>query len=148
MRSAVSMTHEPVEGVPLGQHPLVTRLMKGVSNSRPLCPRYASIWDVDVVLKYLLTLGENKDLSLKTLSKKLVLLLALTDASRCSELHALDLRFRVFKPEGVFFTLSSLTKKRKAGEAPRTLFFGAFPENAKLCVVQCLRHYEKVTEEF
>ena len=38
--------------------------------------------------------------------------------------------------------------KRKAGEAPRTLFFGAFPENAKLCVVQCLRHYEKVTEEF
>ena len=93
VRSAISMTHEPVEGVPLGQHPLVTRLMKGVSNSRPPCPRYASTWDVDLVLNYLLTLGENKDMSLKTLSKKLVLLLALTDASRCSELHALDLRY-------------------------------------------------------
>ena len=57
-------------------------------------------------------------MSLKTLSKKLVLLLALTDASRCSELHALDLRDRVFKPEGVFFTLASLTKKRKSTQNP------------------------------
>ena len=30
IRSAVSMTHRHVEGVPIGQHPLVTRLLKGV----------------------------------------------------------------------------------------------------------------------
>ena len=121
--------------------------MKGVSNSRPPCPRYTSTWDVDIVLEYIINLGENEGLSLKTLSKKLALLMALTDASRCSELHALDLRFRVSKPEGVFFTLACLTKKRKEG-TPKKLFFGAFPEDSRLCVAKCLQQYEKLTEKF
>ena len=34
IRSAVSMTHNQMEGVPLGQHPLVSRLFKGMYNSR------------------------------------------------------------------------------------------------------------------
>lgn len=38
--------------------------------------------------------GENKDLSLKHLSLKLMMLMSLTSASRVSELQALDLRFR------------------------------------------------------
>ena len=40
MHSAVSMTHDRVEGVPIRQHPLVTRLLKGVYNIRPPQPRY------------------------------------------------------------------------------------------------------------
>ena len=30
IRSAISMTHDHIEGIPMGQHPLVTRLLKGV----------------------------------------------------------------------------------------------------------------------
>ena len=40
IRSAISMTHQQVEGIPIGQHLLVTRLIKGVHNSRPPEPRY------------------------------------------------------------------------------------------------------------
>ena len=32
IRSAVSMTHDPIEGTPIGQHPLVKHLLKGVYN--------------------------------------------------------------------------------------------------------------------
>ena len=138
IRSAVSMTHSQLEGVPIGQHPLVTRLLKGVYNLRPPMPRYSSTWDVGMVTKYLTSLGRNEDLPLKRLSQKLALLMALVEACRTLELKALDLRFKVLKPEGVSFKLASLTKKRTPGLPPKELFFGAFPGNECLCVVKCL----------
>ena len=148
IRSAVSTTHVPLEGSPIGQHPLVSQLMKGIYNSRPPRPRYTYTWDVDVVVRHLKGLGSNTGLSLKTLSRKLILLMSLTLASRTSELQALDLRFRHFKPEGVLFRLASLTKKRKIGSSPKECFFRGFPEDSNLCVVQCLCQYEKVTQPF
>ena len=119
IRSAVSMTHDQVEGVPIGQHPLVTRLLKGVYNLRPPQPRYSDTWNVDMVIQHLQSLGNNSKLTLKVLGQKLALLMALVEASRSSELHALDVRYRVFKPEGVLFSLPTLTKKRTCGAPPK-----------------------------
>ena len=148
IRSAVSMTHKPVEGRPIGQHPLVTRLLKGIYNRRPPQPRYSATWDVDIVTRYIANLGSNESLSLKQLSQKLVVLMALVEASRTSELKALDMRFRVYKPNGVGFKLASLTKKRTPGLPPKELFFGAFPDDKRLCVVECLKEYEQRTQKF
>ena len=142
------MMHDRVEGVPIGQHPLVIRLLKGVYNLRPPQPRYSDTWNVDMVIQHLQFLGDNSKLTLKVLGQKLALLMALVEASRSSELHALDVRYRVFKPEGVLFSLQTLTKKRACGVPPRQLFFAAFPEDQNLCVVQCLKEYEKQTEAF
>ena len=86
------MTHDQVEGVPIGQHPLVTRLLKGVYNLRPPQPRYSDTWNVDMVIRHLQSLGNNSKLTLKVLGQKLALLMALVEASRSSELHALDVR--------------------------------------------------------
>ncbi|CAH1255216.1 TPR [Branchiostoma lanceolatum] len=44
-RSAISTTHLPVEGQPLGQHPLVKRFLKGVFELRPALPKYSFTWD-------------------------------------------------------------------------------------------------------
>ena len=55
--SAISMTHTPIDGVVVGKHPLVTRLMKGIFNCRPPQPRYAFIWDVGRVLEHIYSLG-------------------------------------------------------------------------------------------
>ena len=74
------------------------------------------------------------------------MLMALVSASRVSELHALDLHFRYHKPNGVLFRLASLTKKQ--GAALKECFFASFPEDDKLCVVQCLSRYEMVTQQF
>ena len=148
IRSAVSMTHCHVEGVPIGQHPLVSRLLKGVYNSRSPKPRYSATWDVDSVIHYLISLGENDQLTLKDLSQKTALLMALVEASRSSELQALDLRFRVYKPEGVTFRIPSLTKKRVTGAPPKEFFFASFPANSVICPVHCLRNYELKTAQF
>ena len=139
------MTHKQVDGSPIGQHPLVTRLLKGVYNQRP---RYSATWDVDVVTKHLAAMGANESFSLKQLSQKLVVLMALVKASRTSELRALDTQFRVYRPNGVVFKLASLTKKRTPGLPPKELVFGAFPNDKRLCVVECLKFYEEKTREF
>ena len=94
------------------------------------------------------TMGPNNALSLKQLSLKLVTLMALVEASRTSEIAALDLRYRVYSPEGVTFRLPTLTKKRTAGAPPRQLFFGGFPPDERLCVSKCLKQYEETTSGF
>ena len=101
--SAVSMTHERIEGLSLGQQLLVNRLMKGVYKLRPPRPRYSYTWDVDLVVQYIASMGDNSDLPLKRLSQKLAFLMALVVASRTSELQALDLRYRAYRPNEVLF---------------------------------------------
>ena len=99
------------------------------------------MWDVDVMIRYNYEeSGDNRQLS-KHLSHKLAMLMVLVNANRRSELGALDVQFRVFKPEGVVFKLPSLTKKRITGAPPKEVFFGAFPHDQTLCVVQCLGDY-------
>ena len=91
--------HKQIEGVPIGQHPLVCRLLKGIYYNRPPQLRYTSTWRVDVVTQFLISMGNSEDLLRKCLSQKLALQMALVQASWTSELQALDLRFRVYKPK-------------------------------------------------
>ena len=147
-RSAISMTHPTIDSLRFGEHPLVCQLMKGIFNKRPPLPRYTQTWKVHQVTSYLEGLGDNSELSLKQLSGKLVVLLALTSAERGSELAAHDLRFRRFYPEGVSFTLPQLTKKSCVGNPTKTSFHASLPCNARLCPIECLREYEKRTEAF
>ena len=48
-----------------GTHPLVTRFMKGVHETRKPQPKYSHIWDVSTVLKRLATLKANSSLSIE-----------------------------------------------------------------------------------
>ena len=91
IRSAVSTTHNTIENTPIGHHLLVSRLMKGIYNSRPPEPRYSNTWDVTTVLTWLKGQGsQDSELFLKDLSGKLALLMVLLSTNRTSELHALD----------------------------------------------------------
>ena len=67
---AISSVHEKVDGVAIGQHPIIIRLVKGIFNVRPPIPRYSSTWDVQAVLDYIESCGQSSRLSLKTLSFK------------------------------------------------------------------------------
>lgn len=40
-RLATSMTHPRIDSTRVGEHPLVTQLLKGIFNSRPPLPRYS-----------------------------------------------------------------------------------------------------------
>ena len=91
IRSAVSVTHDQVDGTPIGQHPVVSRLMRGIYNSRPPTPKYVTTWKVSSMTSCIRSWGQNSSLSMKQLTLKLAMLMALTGACRSSELAALDL---------------------------------------------------------
>lgn len=67
------MTHEEVNGMYVGKHPLVSCFLKGVFNS---CPPVT--WDVDLILLYFKSLSENQELSFQALSHKFAELMGST----------------------------------------------------------------------
>jgi hypothetical protein len=50
VRSTLSSTLPKYDGYLVGQHPLITRLMKGIFNSRPVVPKLFPAWSVKTVL--------------------------------------------------------------------------------------------------
>ena len=90
-RSALSSLIMCDNGVGIGKHPLVVRFMSGVFNINPTVSRYQCIWDVSVVLQYLKSLSPVRDLSLKDLTLKIVMLIALVAACRVQTLALLSL---------------------------------------------------------
>ena len=110
----------------MGQHPLVSRLLKRAFNQRPPRPCYEVTWDVSIVLNYIESLGESDSQSLQILTWKLALILALTTPSRSADLIMLDLQYCRHTPEGVVFQEAGLAKQLRQGK-PRAEFSSVFP---------------------
>ena len=132
----------------MGQHPLITRLPKGVFNERPPQPRYSTFWDIGVVLRYLKQLGTNEALTLRSLTLKTTMLLALTRPSRSVDLSKLDIRSRSFTAEGVVFKPQHLSKQSRPSKPLADFFYPRFPDEPLICPVVTIQAYEKRTQEF
>ena len=126
-RSAISSVHEKVDGHDVGKHPLVVRMLKGIYHDRPPLPRYTCTWNVQTVLKYLDSLGDNDTLSLKQLTLKVAMLLALTRPSRSTDLSLLDIAARQYTPDGVTFLPSCLAKQSRQGKPISKFIFPYLP---------------------
>jgi len=97
-RSVISSIHDQVDDVTIGKHPLICWVLKGAFITRPPLPHYTATWDVQTVLRYLENMGPSSSLSLKYLSFKLTMLLALTRPSHSADLASLQLSHRRFSP--------------------------------------------------
>ena len=85
-KSAMAFMHSPINGVSISQHPLVSRPLKGAFQTRPPLRRYQGTWDVGTVLNYISADQLDQKMSLKQLSLRTVMLLALTRPSRSADL--------------------------------------------------------------
>jgi hypothetical protein len=137
-RSTLSMTMAPIDGVRVGDHPLVKKLVSGVFNKRP--PRRAKpeLWDplkvFDVFQHWPV------ELPLSDLIRKGVFLMALITAKRPSELAALmcdDNHFR-WEGENLRFVPSRFTKTdRPVHLAP--FYVKPWKEDLCVCPVETIR---------
>ncbi|CAB4033370.1 Gag-Pro-Pol poly [Paramuricea clavata] len=143
--SAISQTHDPIGALPLGELPIVTRFMKGVFRLNPPKPKLCSTWRVKDVLAHMQAQASVKDLGLKDLSLKLVLLLALTSAARAHEIAALDMQFLTEKEDSWEFSLAIHVKQSRPNHPSRRIYLLAYPVNEKLCVVTTLKEYRART---
>ena len=136
-RSAISAKHSLVQGLPVGQHTMIVKLLKGMFNEKPPQPKYMGTWDAAVVLDHM---------SLRDLSLEVCMLMALTSASRASELHKLKISGMLDKGEEIEFHIAELKKGRKVGDRPLVVRFVQYEAEPNLNVVQCLRAYLEATE--
>ena len=142
-RSLISAYHDYVDNKRVGQHPQVCALLKGLFLERPLQSRYVLIWHIQTVLDFVERQWPGCDLSDKVLTNKLVILMALSSASRASTTHRLDVRY-MWRTDGKFgFNFHKRHKNWKYGKAPPRLEFCEYTEDRNLCVATTLNEYIK-----
>ena len=141
-RSALSALISLPGDLSIGNYPLNTRFLKGVFQIRPALPRYSSIWNVNVVLKYLKSVAPATRLSLKELSYKVTMLLLLLSGHRLETMKLLNIRESSFS----FQVSSKIKQTRPRTHLPR-LTFKAYAADRRLCVYTYLKEYLARTEK-
>ena len=145
-RSAVSAIVVPVTNQTLGLHPLVSRFMKGIFKNNLPVPKYQTTWDVQIILNYSSGLPDIKDLDLKSLTIKLLMLIVLVSAQRGQSLHMLDISFMKVAETSYEFALPDHVKQSRPGYNTPSVVLKAYPHDMALCVVYHLKEYLKRTE--
>jgi len=141
-----------IDGIKAGEHPVVVRFMTGIFNRKPCFPRYTETWDPQIVLDYLCSYPDVKDMSLKQLTLKLTMLMALVSAQRTQTLQLLSIEYMVRKPDVFTFKVMSLLKQSSAsGGKQRHLApigFKKYTGDKRLCVYTMLEEYLHRTSSY
>ena len=124
--------------ISFGNHPRVRQFMKGVYETRPSLPKHQEIWDVRTVLDLLRTLIPVEGLTLKNLTLKLTMLLALVLAQRCQILKALSIHQMKLGNNECIFYFTKLLKTSRSGNHQCPLVIKSSTPNANLCPIQVL----------
>jgi len=151
-RSMLSSVLAPVENIPVGQHPYIIRLLRGIFNERPPVRKLIPEWDLLVVLGCLkeAPFEPLKDAPLKYLTWKTCFLLAITTFRRCGDLQSLQLGEGLVnvQKQGVTFLRTGLSKTDRPNHQSRNIFVPHLPNDRKLDPKRSLTYYLKKTEEF
>ncbi|CAC5376712.1 unnamed protein product [Mytilus coruscus] len=108
-RSMLSSLLSPIDNKPIGQHPYIIRLLKGVFNSRPPKVKLVPEWDLHKILDMLQKspFEPLREAEIKFVTYKIIFLTAITTFRRCSDLQVLRIgggfvnvqsRVKPFKP--------------------------------------------------
>lgn len=146
-RSALSALCSTDNSITIGAQPLVTRFMKGVYNLRPTRSRYNHIWDVNKVLEHLKTWSPLQDLTLKTLTLKLVMLIALVTASRGQSLKLLNLNNLTATDDSFTFNFNTLLKQSRPGYVNPSARLLPYTPDKRLCVCDTMTEYLSRTKK-
>lgn len=145
-RSALSTIITLPGNISIGNHPLVTRFLKGAFQTRPTLPKYTSIWDVKVVLNYLKTFSLASKLTLKDLTLKLTIFLMLVSSQRIQTVQLLDIEHMKVCTSTVEFIIPCKVKQTRPGKHLKNLNFKAYAPDERLCVYHYLTKYLEVTK--
>ena len=138
--SSALSTFLTMYGKPVGTHPLVIRLLKGMFNLRPRLLRNNVVGDPDIVLIFLKTLSPIKKLNLKFLTYKTITSVWLLTGQRGQSMQLIDIRN---------LTLTDHVLKIRFGDKLKTTrpcfqqqeMYEIYAPNRRLCIVTVIREY-------
>ena len=129
----------------LGENTLISRFMRGVYNLRPFIPKNTVIWDTKIVLDFLEKWHPAKNLSLRQLSIKTVLLCLLVSGQRGQTIWLMCRDNMKFLKNKVTCAIGDPTKTTNLKNHTQELVFKEYTNKA-LCVRHYLAQYKKRTE--
>lgn len=143
-KSMLSSLFEIVQKRDIGKNVLIKRFMKGIFQLRPSFPKSNFTWDVKIVLKFLENL-ENNMLTLRLLSIKVAVLMALTTGQRCQTLSVMDLRNMEISNNHVKIRIGDMLKQTTPKNHLAEIFMESYIK-PEICIVNTLNHYIRKTE--
>src|SRR5438067_7596441 len=113
-RTAISEIHDPIDGVKIGSHQDISKILKAIHIEHP--PPVQSDDPINIIssLKYIKSLGDNDNMSLRDLSIKMAFLLALVTGSHPSDLKKINLITMTKTRSGFTFNCMYLKKYKIA----------------------------------
>ncbi len=145
-RSALSVLLPTFGADSVGNHRLVRRLLRGVFLQRPALPKYNYTWDVTKVLQYLKTLEPIASISLKLLTFKLAMLVALLSGQRIQTVHLIDINNIEFRDSTVVIRITELVKQSRPGFHIGEVTLPKYTIDETLCVYKVLKMYLERTK--
>lgn len=123
----------------------MTRFLKGVFELRPALPRYKEIWDVSLVLNMLESWKLGSTLTLKDLTLKVTMLLALLSGQRLQTLKAFSVKSMTLTDTKCVFQINVPLKTTRPGRHMSALEFCEYTPSDDLCIVKHLKFYLNLT---
>lgn len=120
----------------------IKRFMKGVFRLRPTQPKYNITWSTDAVLSYLSQQWPHGNLSLETLSKKTLTLLALVTAQRVQTISLIRIsNINTCDSNLVTIKIPDNIKTSRPNSFQPILKLPFYNENPSICPAKCLIDY-------
>ena len=122
--------------------------MKGVFEARPVFLKYYTTWDVSKLFNDFQGLPPVTELDLKTLSKKLcILLILLSGGQRCQMVHVINVSDLKVIDNTLVIPIMGKIKQTRPSHHMAPLKFKGYPNDPKLCVVNHMGVYLEKTKQ-
>ncbi|XP_047996617.1 uncharacterized protein LOC125242260 [Leguminivora glycinivorella] len=141
-KSALSL----IIGSRIGKDERIKRLLKGFYKSKPPMPRYKATWNPSIVLNTLKTWHPCSSLSLETLTKKVVTLIALCTAQRVQTLSLMKISNITCLESGIHINITDLIKT-SAPDRPQPVLALPFYKETEICPAASLQYYINYTKD-
>ena len=123
---------------------IVSEFLKGTSKKRPSKPKYKRIWDTSTVLS-LLESWNSDDSTLKQLTEKTAMLLALTTAHRVQTFSLINIKNIKKRNDSLEIEIPDCIKTSGPGRFQPLLILPRFEEKPNLCVASTAEKYLEKT---
>ena len=136
----------PKQGnVTFGKDSIASRMLREIFKLRPSLPKHVVIYEPNIVLKYMDSLPTNKDLTLELLTKKLCTLLCFISGQRSQSIGKVKIDKSILSRGTYPFYFDTVLKATKPINHEHPLVSNTYPQNSKLCIIDCLQEYRSRT---
>ena len=142
-RSAISL----ISLKPLTENATISRFFKGIYKLRPSLPRYSTTWNSEIILKEAAKFEPIESLSLRDITEKLIILLAMGTGHRVQSLSLISIDHIKIEQSGIEIKIVDLIKTSRPGAAQPNFFIPFFNNNPKICLSRTISRYLEVTKE-